>query len=89
MLYENENTNDGMLRVLKHIQSLQTIDDQETENDVFSTQPIFGDQLTVERGVSAILEVSNGFNSEQRFDGLHFEIADFHTSMKLLQVQYS
>ena len=76
-----------MLRVLKHIQGLQTKgDDQEDSQNVFTTQPIVGDQLTVERGVNAILEVSNGFDGEQRFDGLHFEVADFHSSMKLIQV---
>lgn len=49
-------------------------------------QGVVGDQLTVERGINALMEVSNGFTSKERKEGLHFEAADFHGGMKFLEV---
>eukprot|EP00795_Rhopilema_esculentum_P010018 gene10018-18649_t len=54
----------------------------------FSSQAIVGDQLTVERGVNGLMDVSNGFTSEERREGLHFEIADFHGGIKFLELIY-
>lgn len=51
-----------------------------------SEQGIVGDQLTVERGVNGLFEVSNGFTPAERHEGIHFEIADFHGGMKFLEV---
>ena len=45
-----------------------------------------GDQLTVERAVNGHVSLSNGFTPEERLDGLHFQIADWHTGNKFLQV---
>ena len=53
----------------------------------YAEQGIVGVQLTVERGVSAVFEVANGFTAKDRHDGLHFEMANFHGGMKLLEVQ--
>ncbi len=52
----------------------------------FSSQAIVGDQLTVERGVNGLMDVCNGFTAEERREGLHFEIADFHGGIKFLEV---
>ena len=54
-----------------------------------SEQGIVGDQLTVERGVHGLFEVSNGFNATERHEGIHFEIADFHGGMKFLEVYFN
>lgn len=48
-----------------------------------------GDQLTVERGINSLMEVSNGFTPEEQSEGIHFEIADFHGGMKFLEVIFS
>lgn len=45
-----------------------------------------GDQLSVERGVNGHMLLANGFTPEQRCDGLHFEIADWHGGNKFLEV---
>ena len=52
----------------------------------YAEQGVVGDQLTVERGVNGLFEVSNGFTAEERHEGLHFEVADFHGGMKFLEV---
>ncbi len=52
----------------------------------YAEQAVVGDQLTVERGVNGLFEVANGFTAEERHEGLHFEIADFHGGMKFLEV---
>ena len=44
------------------------------------------DQLSVERGVNALFELSNGFTPEERLEGLHLEIADWHAGNKFLKV---
>ena len=48
---------------------------------------VVGDQLTVERAVNGHASLSNGFTPEERLEGLHFEIADWHASNKFLQVR--
>ena len=61
---------------------------KEMENEkIFGEQGVVGDQLSVERGVNCLLELSNGFTKEERLEGLHFEIGDFHAAMKFLQVK--
>ena len=52
----------------------------------FSEQAIAGDQLTVERGINSLHDISNAFTAEERREGLHFEIADFHGGVKFLEV---
>ena len=61
---------------------------KETSNGekCYSQTAIVGDQGTVERGINVLLQLSNGFDEKERLDGIHFEIADFHGGMKLLQV---
>ena len=45
-----------------------------------------GDQLTIKRSVNGHAAPSNGFTPEERLEGLHFEIADWHAGNKFLQV---
>ena len=58
----------------------------DSEKKVYKEQGVVGDQLSVERGANAIFQTANGFIPEDRFDKIHFEIADFHSEMKFLQV---
>ena len=58
----------------------------EGEDRIYAEQGNVGDQLSVERGVNCILQVSNGFTPEEGLEGLHFECGDFHGGMKFLQV---
>ena len=51
-----------------------------------TSQGVVGDQLSVERGINQLLQVANGLTPEERKEGLHMEIADFHAKMKYLQV---
>ena len=85
MIYEDENEADGMQKILDELQQFVP---QYNDGDqiMYAAQGIVGDQLTVERGVNGLLEVSNGFTAEERHEGLHFEIADFHGGLKFLEV---
>ena len=50
------------------------------------TLAIVGNQGSIEREVNLRLQLHNGFDSEERLDGLHMEVADFHAGMKFSQV---
>ncbi len=54
------------------------------EDKTLTEQGFMADQLSVERGVNGLLQLKNGFTSEDRLDCIHMEIADFHTQMKFL-----
>ena len=45
-----------------------------------------GDQLTVERAVNEHNALCNGFTPEERLEGLHFEVADWHAGNKAIGV---
>ena len=55
----------------------------------FHEAGVVGDQLTVERVVNTQLSVSNGFTADERMEGIHCEIADWHTELKYLSVSMS
>ena len=59
---------------------------RDDEKRIYSEQGNVGDQLSVERGVNCLLQISNGYTPEERLEGLHFEAGDFHAGMKFLQV---
>ena len=84
-IYENENNSDGIKEVLKVLHKFVPYYGDD-ENRVYAEQENVGDQLSVERGVNCMLQISNGFTPEERLDGLHFEVGDFHGGMKFLQV---
>eukprot|EP00794_Sanderia_malayensis_P020985 gene20985-23038_t len=90
-VYENSNESSGMQKVLNQLQSnyVATLEsDDDSVDKHYSRIPIVGDQGSVERGVNVLLQLSNGFNEEERLDGLHMEIADFHAGMKFLQLGF-
>ena len=60
----------------------------EEEERKYGDQRVVGDQLSVERGVNGHMSLANGFTPEERLEGLHFEIADWHAGNKFLEVMY-
>lgn len=85
MVHENENDADGILTILKSLHKyVPSFGDG--ENMCCGEQGVVGDQLSVERGVNAHMSISNGFTPEERAEGLHFEIADWHAGNKFLEV---
>lgn len=85
MLYHNENDSDGIQQVLTALyQYVSYYGDG--DDRVYSSQGLVADQLSVERGVNALFELSNGFTPEERLEGLHLEIADWHSGNKFLKV---
>ena len=88
VIYENKNEADGFRKILNQLQ--QYVPSYfDGKRDRCGEQAVVGDQLTVERGVNSLMELSNGFTPEERNEGIHFEIADFHGGMKFLEVKYS
>eukprot|EP00794_Sanderia_malayensis_P013233 gene13233-14591_t len=75
-ILENQNYN--------FLPSTEEISEQHSEINC-SNLGVARDQGSVERGVNVLLELRNGFTPGERLDGLHLEIADFHTGMKFLQ----
>ena len=53
---------------------------------MFNKIGVVGDQLSVERAVNCLSSLANGFTAEERLDGLHLEIADWHAELKFLSV---
>ena len=47
-----------------------------------------GDQLSVERAVNGHVSLANSFTAEERLEGLHFEVADWHAGNTFLEVGY-
>ncbi len=58
------------------------------EKKCYGEQGIVGDQLSVERAVNGHVSLANGFTAEERLEGLHFEVADWHAGNKFLEVRY-
>lgn len=85
MIYENENDADGILRVLQELHQYVP-HHGEDENRIYGEQGVVGDQLSVERAVNGHCSLANGFTPEERLEGLHFEIADWHGGNKFLEV---
>ena len=54
----------------------------------FNELGVVGDQLSVQRAVKCLASLANGFTPEERLDGLHLEIADWHAELKFLSVSY-
>ena len=52
----------------------------------YGEQGIVGDQLSIERAVNGHISLANGFTPEDRLEGLHFEVADWHAGNKFLEV---
>ena len=87
IICENENYSDGIQKVLEQLHSKYVPFTTVGGDKVFGEQGFVADQLSIERGVNCLLHVSNGFTAEERLDGIHMEVADFHGQMKFLQVR--
>ena len=73
-----------MLNILEHIHSY--LPNGGDDSDVFDSTTCFGDQLTVERAVNAIMSRQNGYTKEERLANINIGIADWHADMNFLQV---
>eukprot|EP00794_Sanderia_malayensis_P021256 gene21256-23329_t len=58
----------------------------EGESRICGTQGVMADQLSVENAINIQFQAANAFDPAESFDGMHFEIGDFHTEMKFMQV---
>ncbi|XP_028404057.1 uncharacterized protein LOC114526731 isoform X1 [Dendronephthya gigantea] len=88
MLHDNENDSDGILAILKSLQKYVPCYGEDKDKQ-YAGQGVVGDQLSVERGVNGLSSVANGFTPDERIEGLHFEIADWHAGNKFLEVAFS
>lgn len=71
-----------MLAILKQFHTyLPLSGDAGVDGQLFS-----GDQLTVERAVNVIASVANGLTPQDRLDGIHLQLGDWHAAVKLLSV---
>ena len=86
VLFHNENTNEGIQAVLEAVHKYVPNIDNDNKKEYPISQGLAGDQLSVERGANQLLQVANGLTPQERKEGLHLEIADFHAQMKFLQV---
>ena len=85
MLFHDENTTDGITKVIEHLH--QYLDKNgEGENAKFVEEGLVSDQLTIERAINAAQSRKNGLNAEQRLEGFHWGVADWHTGVKLCSV---
>jgi hypothetical protein len=87
MIHENENDADGIIKILKTLHEYVPYHGEEEERE-YGDQGVIGDQLSVERAVNGHASLANGFTPEEQLQGLHFEIADWHSGNKFLEVRY-
>jgi hypothetical protein len=71
-----------MINVLRHLHTYIP----KTSNGCYNKTGIVRDQLTVECAVNCQLSVTNGFTPDDRLEGMHVEIADWHAEMNFLGV---
>lgn len=85
IIFHDENTTDGINQTLQQLHSYVP---QHSSNGqtLFNEVGVVGDQLSVERAVNCLSSLSNGFTPDDRLDGLHVEIADWHAELKFLAV---
>ena len=85
MLHVDENDNDGIIEIMTSLQKYQSFIGDDRQR-IYKDQGVVSDQLSVERGPNAQFDMANGLTPQERFENLHFEIADFHSEMKFMQV---
>ena len=88
MIYESENDADGILEVMRNLHQYVPHCGEAAKRK-YEDQGVIGDQLTIERAVNGHVSLANGFTPEERLDGLHFEIADWHSGNRFLEVHFS
>lgn len=86
MIHENENDGDGIIKIIQSLHKYVPNDQGEEEEIEYGDQAVVGDQLSVERAVNGHMQTSNGFTPKEKAEGLHFEIADWHSGNKFLEV---
>ena len=81
VIFESENDANGIQKISQELHGYVPYvgDGEERE---YASQAIVRDQLTVERAVNAHMTLSNG--PEERLDGIHCEIADWHGGNKTI-----
>ena len=90
ILFHNENTTEGMTEMLKKIHSYVPSSGPDVRGKTwYQDVGLVGDQLTVERAVNCMLSMTNAFTSEERLEGMHVEISDWHSEMNFLSVRVS
>jgi hypothetical protein len=75
-----------MVDILKTFQGYVPFTINESDEKEFQAQLFSGDQLSVERALNVVHSVANGYTEEDRLEGMIFQIGDWHTCVKLLQV---
>ena len=86
VLFKNENVTSEMIDILNQFQTY--IPSMAGNNGtVFFNQLCSGDQLSVERAVNSIHSVANGYTAEDRLEGFNVQLGDWHTGVKILEVQ--
>ncbi|XP_068699595.1 uncharacterized protein [Montipora foliosa] len=84
LIFKDENINDDMLAIL---QMFHTYLPKSSDAAIGVDGQLFsGDQLTVERAVNVIASVANGLTPQDRLDGIHLQLGDWHASLKLLSI---
>ena len=73
-----------MLEILQQFYTYLPSDSHESVDP----QLFCGDQLTVERAVNVSVSVANGHTSEDRLEGMNFQIGDWHAEVKILSVSF-
>ena len=85
LIFKDENINEDMLAIL---QMFHTYLPKSSDAAIGVDGQLFsGDQLTVERAVNVIASVANGLTPQDRLDGIHLQLGDWHASVKLLSVR--
>lgn len=88
VIFKSENKSEEMLDILRQIQGYSPNTENEEQMRCKSI-PVVGDQLTVERGVNIIEAVQNAYTPEEKLEGIHMEIADWHAAVTFLNVRRS
>lgn len=81
---ENENTSDGIYKLMHHMHQYIPGHDSEAVTPVISA----GDLLTCERESACKNEQRNSMTTSKRLEGLVPVIADFHALANFYQVSY-
>ena len=85
IIFKNENKGEEMIDIARYLHDLVP-SVSEGMNEKFTSMPVVGDQLTIERGIEAKFSVSNAYTSQRRLEGIYFQLADWHHENKFLDV---
>ena len=77
IIFKNENKSEEMLDILKQIRGYSPNLENKEQKLKCNSIPIVGDQLTVE----------NSFTPEEKLEGIHMEIAYWHSAVTFLNVR--